>query len=179
MTRESVVSLSVKHELLCMLLSFITGYQPRFGGVWGWHNCILPERWREWVIVLCVCVCVCVTEGQMSALCCAAGLLCSSCTCAVRLWHLAVPYYPRTALLRQWRTNGPCAASLCVLACVSVFHNLTTDAFQVSERLCVCHHTLYLIAVSTFLFAAYPSLIITAFRKSYSSYGNCIRPAER
>ncbi len=124
-----------------------------------------------------VCACVCVFDrqrdwGQMSALCCAAGPLCSSCTCAVRTQHLAEPYYPQTVLLHQWRMNGPCPASLFVC----VFHNLTTDAFQVNECLCVCDQTPYLSGYHSFvLFVAYPSLIITAFCKSYSSYGNCIR----
>lgn len=128
-----------------------------------------------------VCVCVCDRQrdwGQMSALRCAAGLLCSSCTCAVRSWHLAVPYYPRTALLHQWRTNGPCPASLCVSVCA--FHNLTTDAFQVSERLCVCDHTLYLcvIAVSTFLLLIHHSSL-PHFAKAIPAMVICIRPAER
>ncbi len=136
-----------------MLLCFITGYQPRFGGVCRWHNSILPERWREWVIVLCVCVCVCVcvwqTErlrtNECTALCCRSTVfflhLCRTLTTSGR------------ALLPTNRAvtsvNGPCPASLFVC----VLHNLTTDAFQVNERLCVCDHTPYLsvITVSAFL----------------------------
>lgn len=89
--------------------------------VWGglWMTQLHSAREVERMSHSPVCVCDRQRDwGQMSALRCAAGLLCSSCTCAVRLCHLAVPYYPRTALLHQWRTNGPCPASLCVRACV-------------------------------------------------------------
>lgn len=147
MTRESVVSLSVKHELLCMLLCFITGYQPWFGGVCRWHNSILPERWREWLIVLYVCVCVWQTASLRTNECTA--LCCRSTVFLLHLCH---------TLTASARALLPMSSTV-----TSVTHE---------QPLCVSQSTYRRIPGQPMWSISwrylYPSLIIAAFHKSHS-----------
>lgn len=91
------------------------------------------------------------------------------------IWQCLITHEQRCCI-----SDAQTAPAQPACVCVRVFHNLTTDAFQVSERLCVCHHTLYLyvIAVSNFLLLIHRSSL-PHFAKAIPAMEIAIRPAER
>ncbi len=146
------------------------------GGGCRWHNSILPERWREWVIVLCVCVCVCVWQterlrtNECTALCCRSTVfflhLCRTLTASGRA------LLPTNRAVTSVTHERPLPGQpVCVRASQSNYRRIPGQW----ASLCMQSHTVSQRYHSFGLFVAYPSLIITAFSKSYSSYGNCIR----
>lgn len=151
--------------------------------VWGvcrWHNSILPERWREWVIVLCVWVCVWQTErlrtNECTALCCRSTVfflhLCRTLTAS---GSALLPTSSTVTSVTHKRPLPSQPVRVCVCVSQSNYRRIPGQW----ASLCMRSHAVSPRYRSFDLFVAYPSLIITAFRKSYSSYGNCIRPAER